>query len=254
MLKQQDPVIATLSHHGNSNAPGAAAANPVLGAIPLNAFDHGHILANQLNYRGLNLSAQNANAGPDLAVAFDSNSRETSNPQLEGPNSFDRKKWIGGNIKPNQNLGTLLILQEHGYDAEGQISTWPEAQPNSPAGQITFDFTHPILAFGFDIVGCEGPATPSLDANFAIEFFLENQSLGRVGFSDFLNPQSTFFDPHNPVQFGPRSANRINPIPAIKFGADAFDRATLSLGGACALGSFLLKSDATPTQNFRFPG
>jgi hypothetical protein len=207
-----------------------------------------------LAHRGFRISASNAAAGPDLAVAFDSNSRETSNPRLEGPNNYDRKKWVGGNIDPRLNLGTLLILQEHGYDAEGFVSTWPEAQATNPAGQISFGFTRPVQGFGFDVVGCEGPEAPGLDSGFYIELFYHDDLIGRVGFSEFLDTKSIWFDADNPARFGPRSANRVPPMRAEPFGAELIDRATIHLGGPAAIGSIVLEDRRVQAENYRFPG
>ena len=193
---------------------------------------HGEIVTNQFAPL-LNVSAINPNRGFDIAAAFDTSLMGTADPDLEGP------PWAGGNlaISPTETqLGRALIIAENDTDANADgILDDPDDEGSRPAGQLIFDFSMDINAFGFDVIDIEG----NVMEFSRLEFFNDGMLVGTVGFNEFTSAASTFYDAS--IQFGNNSANRISPITSsllvdAGFGdaVDGFDRVIIHAGGSSA--------------------
>lgn len=193
--------------------------------ITFEGLAHGEIVTNQLAASsGVTISAVNPNRPHDLGIIFNSLETGTSDPDLEGPS------WDGGNLAPDTILGNLLIIAENDGDSnlDGLIDD-PDDEGHRPAGMLIFDFGDAMTEFGLDLVDVESP-TAELGK---VEFFSGGSSIGEVGFDEFVDNTSVFYDPT--VAFGNNSANRINPILASEIGATGFDRVIVHMGGSGAI-------------------
>ena len=204
-------------------ALGAVAAQA--DTIDFSSLSHGDIVNTQ--FTGVEISVVNVGGGPDLGVIFDSTLLGTADSDLEDP-------WTGGNLASTTVLGNILIIQEHGVDIGGVISTTPDDEGSRAAGSIHFDFDHAIDSFGFDLIDVEGPAEIGNDSGYFATFFdMNGAELARVGFGDFVDAGSAFFD--STVAYGNNSANRISPITATALGIGAFGSVEINLGGSAAV-------------------
>jgi hypothetical protein len=201
--------------------------------ITFSEFDlmHGDSINTSVNSQyltnfGLTITADNFYI-PDWqeAVIFDSTETGTRDDDLEDPGST-------GNILADTILGNLLIIQEEG-------SPLPDDEGRRPAGSLHFTFDTPIKSFGFDLIDvegaeeCNGPLDPGLDSGFFAAFYMSGSHLATVGFGEFINNTSSFYNPT--VGFGNNSANRIDPITATQLGLTKFDRVEINFGGSAAV-------------------
>lgn len=217
-------------------------ATPVLAApvtIDFNSLEHGRIVNTQ--YSGVTISADNDGGGPDLAVAFNTNTAEdqTSDDDLLKP-------WDAGNIPANTDLGNILIIQENN-DVTNGIANDPDDEGSRPAGSIFFDFAFEVDSFGFDLIDVEGPAEYGTDKGYFATFYVNDTVLGSVGFGDFVTFGSGFYDPS--VVFGNNSANRIAPITATTLGIDYFDLVEINFGGSAGIDNIVYTEASTTTTN-----
>ena len=190
--------------------------------LDFNGLSHGDIVNTQFEAsHGVTISAKSiANYGPnrDLAVAFDSGLSGTRDPDLQGPPSH---VWDGGNLSPTEDLGILLILQEH----DDPI---PDDEGDRPAGSIYLDYSSPILSLGFDLVDVEGPCEYGGDNGYFAVFYSEaGAELARVGFDEFISRDG--------VVYGNNTANRIQPLTVAELGVDSFRRVEINFGGSAAV-------------------
>jgi hypothetical protein len=199
---------------------------PAAGAFTL-GFEpgqHGQIVGDDFAAAfGVAISVEHLAGGPDAAVLFDSARPGEPDVDLQGP------PWTAGNLAPGTQLGLLLIVPEDVVDADGDgLVDAPSDEGDQPSGRITLSYRAPIPEFGFDAIDFEMDE----DVGF-VEFHSGGVLLGTIGFEAFVDPASDLHDPS--VVFGDRSANRIRPIPASRFGAAGFDRVVLQLGGSGAI-------------------
>ena len=201
-------------------------AGPALGETveDFSSLSHGQIVNNQLD--DFTVSAVNF-TGPDLAVAFDTDRSNTNDPDLEYPFTGN------GNLAGGASLGNALIIQEHGSNDDGFISTAPDDEGHRPAGNLYLDFHNPINSIGFDLLDVEGPSEYDDNSGFVATFYDGGSKLGDFGFGAFVDPGSAVYD--STIQFGHHSANRIAPISASLFNASQFDRVQFSMGGSGAI-------------------
>ena len=78
-----------------------------------------------------------------------------------------------------------------------------------------------------------GPLDAGPDSGFFMAFYMGGSPLATVGFGDFINPASPFYDPT--IDYGNNSANRIDPIFASELGLSQFDSVVINLGGSGAV-------------------
>jgi len=192
---------------------------------------HGEIVNSQFAPM-LTISAINPNRSHDLAAAFDTSLLGTSDPDLEGP------PWAGGNLATSDTetqLGRALIIAENAIGADDGFLDDPDDEGSRPAGQLIFDFSRTVDMFGFDVIDIEG----NVSEFSRIEFFRDDISVATVGFDEFSNVASAFFDAT--IVFGNNTANRISPITAdglVDFGfgdaAGGFNRVIIHAGGSSA--------------------
>ena len=177
---------------------------------------HGEIVTTQYAPL-LTISAVNPNRGFDIAAAFDTSLMGTSDPDLQGP------PWAGGNLAISQTetqLGRALIIAENNLDADFDgILDDPDDEGSRPAGQLIFDFSTNIHAFGFDVIDIEG----NVMEFSRLEFFNGDTLVGSVGFDEFTTVASTFYDAS--IVFGDNTANRISPITSSLLAEAGFDGA-----------------------------
>jgi hypothetical protein len=212
-------------------------------AIDFSELVHGEIVNSQyLTSHGVGISAVNIGGGPDLALAFDASLNYTRDPDLEGP------PWAMGNLagSPDNDLERFLIIGENAWDWNGDgVIDYPDDEGSRPAGSLIFDFDDPIDSFGFDLVDIEGPSEYGDDSGYVAAFFMGGVEIGRVGFGEFINSASAFYDPT--IVFGNNSANRIQPITAAELGGLEFDKVEVNLGGSGAVDN-LTWSNPTSSQ------
>ncbi len=209
-------------------------------------IEHGRIINSQYFLsNGVTISGDNVGGGPDLVVAFDTSETGTRDPDLEDP-------FSGGNIDPQTFLGNVLIIQENSWGSADGIVNHPDDEGSRPAGSIFFDFTDPITEIGFDLLDVEGPDEYGSNSGYVASFFINNQELARVGFNEFIDSGSLFYD--STVAYGNNSANRIQPITAAKLSTFAntviekFDRVEINFGGSAAIDNLVYTSFAPPNQ------
>ena len=223
-------------------AAAIAVIAPLAGAGPTTTFDfetlvHGEIVTNQFAPL-LTISAINPNRPHDIAAAFDTSLIGTADPDLEGP------PWAGGNLAISDTetqLGRALIIAENNVGAGDGILDNPDDEGSRPAGQLIFDFAGKVTLFGFDVVDIEG----NVMEFSRLEFFNDGVSVATVGFDEFTNNASMFYDAS--VVFGDNTANRISPITAgalaqAGFGdaVNGFDRVIIHAGGSSAYDNIVI--------------
>lgn len=235
--------------------PHTATASSVLidfeSDINSNDIVHGQIIDDEF-FPPLSVNAVNLSSGPNLAIIFDSRvpydpnqplgdgNEGAADPDLVGPPPQTAlRQWAMGNLAPDTELGNLLILAENpegvdpDADGDGIIDAFPDDEGSRPAGSITFNFDSPIDSIGFDLIDIEGTAEILDNAGYVAAFYMGGTMLGQVGFGDFIDSSSPFFD--STVVYGDRSANRIQPITAAQLGGTEFDQVEFSLGGSGAI-------------------
>lgn len=203
------------------------------------------------NY-GVRVSAENFGWGPDLAIIFDSQNPTGDDYDLAGPN------WKGGNLSlDNMVLGKILIVAENDFDSnlDGLIDN-PDDQGSRPAGSIFFDFESNICSLGFDLIDVEGPSEFNQDSGFVATFFMDEVELVRVGFGQFINEDSLFYD--RTVKFGNNYANRISPLTVDSLSEFSgskivtFDRVEFNLGGSSAIDNVLaIECEISSMDNYQ---
>ncbi len=185
---------------------------------------HGEIANDQIS--GVTISALNPNRSFDLAVGFDTNARNTSDPDLES-NDVRRGSgpfWSAGNLA-HEDLGIILILQENCDGCEDGICDDPDDEGRRPAGDLNFDFHTAVIDFAFDLIDIESATAE----HATIELFGRNGS-EIVGLMEFLDPESERYDPT--IVLGDNSANRFQAITAASVGLDEIERVVVHLGGS----------------------
>jgi hypothetical protein len=192
--------------------------------IDFNDLQPGTIVNHQYHNRGVDISVQRTSAGPAVATLYDTGRRGEPDPDLQTP--FDR-----GNLGSAGPGGKILIIPENDTDSnkDGRIDQ-PNDEGSRPSGQFTFKFTTPISSFGFDLMDVEGPAEYNNNAGYMASFYVKGNLEARVGFGEFVDPKSKFYD--KSVVYGDNSANRIKPILASQVGLPYFDQVVLNFGGS----------------------
>jgi len=188
-----------------------------------------------LKINGVSISAKNFGNGPGLAIIFDSLNPTGGDNDLAGP------PWEGGNLASgNAVLGKILIIAENDVDLDGDgLIDLPDDEGNRPAGSIYFDFIDPMCSVGFDLIDVEGPSEFGRNSGFVATFFMGGAELARVGFDQFINENSMFYDPT--VEYGNNKANRISPITVDALSTfsgtsiTAFDKVEFNLGVSSAI-------------------
>jgi len=207
----------------------------------------GDIVSSQfLKTNGVTISAKNFGNGPGLAIIFDSLNPTGGDNDLAGP------PWDGGNLASGTTvLGKILIIAENDVDVDFDgLIDFPDDEGNRPAGSIFFDFENPMCSVGFDLIDVEGPSEFGRNSGFVATFFMGGSELARVGFDQFINENSMFFDPT--VEYGNNKANRISPLTVdalSKFtgtSITAFDKVEFNLGGSSAIDNIDVSSCQTP--------
>lgn len=211
-------------------------------AIVLNFNDlqAGEIVTDQYEELGVSISATNMGWGPDIAIIFDSQDPTGGDSDLASP-------WSGGNLDSQKNLEKLLIIAENDVDSDNDgIIDWPDDEGSRPAGSIYFDFDSTMCAIGFDLIDVEGPSEYGTDSGFVATFFIDDKVLAKVGFKEFVNSNSIFYD--SSVKFGNNKANHIMPISVEDLSEYSgkqilvFDRVEINLGGSSAIDNIDLES------------
>ncbi len=196
----------------------------------------GDIVSSQfLKTNGVSISAKNFGNGLGLAIIFDSLNPTGGDNDLAGP------PWEGGNLASgNTVLGKILIIAENDVDLDlDGLIDFPDDEGNRPAGSIYFDFENPMCSVGFDLIDVEGPSEFGRNSGFVATFFMGGSELARVGFDQFINENSMFYDPT--VEYGNNKANRILPITVESLSTftgtsiTAFDKVEFNLGGSSAI-------------------
>ena len=215
--------------------------------LDFNDLAPGEIVSSQyLQTQGVTISAINFGSGPGLAIIFDSLNPTGGDYDLAGP------AWAGGNLaSANTVLGKILIIAENDVDSnlDGLID-FPDDEGSRPAGSIFFDFENPMCSVGFDLIDVEGPSEFGHNSGFVATFFIGGSELARVGFDQFINKNSMFFD--STIQYGDNKANRISPITVDSLSAftgtsiTAFDKVEFNLGGSSAIDNIDVSTCQTP--------
>lgn len=195
----------------------------------------GEIVSNQYDViNGVTISAKNMGGGPSIAIVFDSLNPTGGDFDLASP-------WSGGNLISSQLiLEKILIIAENDIDADKNgLIDFPDDEGSRPAGSIYFDFDSPTCSVGFDLVDVEGPSEYGNNSGFVATFFMNNEILAKVGFHEFINSNSMFYD--SSIEYGNNKANRISPISVEDLtlfsgkNISAFDRVEINLGGSSAI-------------------
>jgi len=204
----------------------------------------GEIVSSQfLESYGVMISANNP-TGPDIAIIFDSLNPTGWDDDLAG-------HWAGGNLaSENAVLDKILIIAENDIDKDldGLIDD-PDDEGSRPAGSLFFDFEYPLCSVGFDIIDVEGPSEFGNDSGFVATFFMDGSELARVGFDQFINENSLFFD--STIDYGNNKANRISPITVDALSVftstsiTAFDKVEFNLGGSSAIDNIAVSTCET---------
>ena len=201
----------------------AVGASPTtaLTVIDFESLTHGEVITDQLlATHGVVISAVNFLRPFDLAVAFDTTVPSTVDPDLNGP------PWNGGNI-PNENLGKVLILSQINETAPG-FTLPPNDEAGRPAGDLVLTFQTPFTSAGFDRVDIDSATAEA----GSIEFLKGGTSIATIGWEEFTDPASPFFDPS--IEYKDDSANRVSPIDIASLGGgfDSADQIIFHLGGS----------------------
>ena len=204
----------------------AAAARAGAGhsRLDFNERPAGSTVSNQYGSQGVLISVHRRSSGPDVITLFNTARAGEPDTDLELP-------FLGGNLAPDGPGGNILIIPENADDRnhDGLIDQ-PNDEGSRPSGDMHFEFTAPVTSFGFDLIDVEGPAEYSGDAGFFASFYRDGNLERRIGFGEFVNPKSRWYDPT--VRYGNRTANRIQPITAAQLNLPFFDEVVLSFGGS----------------------
>lgn len=208
--------------------------------LDFNDLQTGEIVTNQYEQLGVSISATNMGWGPDIAIVFDSQNPTGGDSDLASP-------WSGGNLESQTNLEKILIIAENDIDSDndGMIDV-PDDEGNRPAGSIYFDFDSTMCSIGFDLIDVEGPSEYGNDSGFVATFFMDDKVLAKVGFEEFVNSNSIFYD--SSVKFGNNKANHISPITVENLSEFSgkqvlvFDRVEINLGGSSAIDNIDIES------------
>jgi hypothetical protein len=169
---------------------------------------------------GVTISAENFHLGhPDIATIFNTNKTNTPDKDLQ-------TGWVAGNLV-GQDLGKILIVAENAIDNDnnGRIDT-PDDEHDG--GRFFINFNSFVGSLGFDLIDVEF-STP----NDYVEFFRNGVSLGTIGFDEFVDPSSQYYDPT--VVYGDHTANRIAPISIVKIGIGPFNSVVFHMGECMAM-------------------
>lgn len=197
---------------------------------------HGEIVTNQFE-PALTITASNPNRPFDIVAGFDTAFMgSTSDPDLLGP------PWAGGNLAISATevaLGRVLILAENNDgDGDGVLDD-PDDEAARPAGSLDLAFDTPIGVFGMDIIDIQG----AIETTTTIDFYAGGGIVGTVALSDLTDSNSVYFDPS--ITFGDNTANRMSPISASDFGASAFERVVINIGGSSAYDNFVVPAPSS---------
>ena len=196
-------------------ALGAADARAL--TLDFESLSHGQVANGSLD--GVSIKPINPNRIFDLAVAFDTRLKGTSDLDLEVGEG-----WSAGNLVGEQ-LGMILILQENDLGCKIGICLDPDDEGRRPAGEILFGFEKALTDFGFDLVDIE-----SISAEAAFIDLFDGTASATVALMDFLNPGSDRYDAT--IELGNNSANRFAPITAASVGLQQIDGVRIRLGGS----------------------
>lgn len=215
-------------------APVASAAS-----LDFNNLPKGTIAKGQLAAAGVTFTAKIFSNLPQFPIIFDSHSRKTPDPDLEGDT------WSVGNLAPVTNLDNFLIIPQDVIDKnnDGRVDN-PNDNGDQPAGSMFFNFTSPLSTFGFDLVDIDGPSEFPTSAGY-VAFFSGTSELKRVRWSEFISSSSPFFDPT--VKYGDHSANRIKPFTLASLGIAPFDRVEINMGGSGGIDNINFTNVPEPT-------
>jgi len=221
-MKKLNSIVATL---------GVISAVTATHAVSLDlnqpSLVHGSILNTQfLTSDGVTISATNIGGGPDLAVIFDTEARNTRDGDLEGPNGTDGSWTGGGNLPSNTGVGNAIIIQENDVGIGDGIADLPDDEGSRPAGSIIFDFgSNRIDSFGFDLIDVEGPDEYGNDSGFFASFYdPSGDLLHSVGFGALIFSDGAVY--------GDNSLNRIAPI---SYHGATFRKVEINFGGSAAI-------------------
>lgn len=198
----------------------AASSAVAVTVIDFEGLSNGEVVTDQLlATHGVVISAVNFTRSHDLAVVFDTTVPSTADPDLNGP------PWNGGNI-PNENLGKVLILSEKDETSPG-FSLPPDDEGSRPAGDLILTFDTPFTSVGFDRVDIDSATAEA----GSIEFLSGGVSIATIGWEEFTDPMSPFFDPT--IEYLDDSANRVAPIDIAALGGSGIaDQIIFHLGGS----------------------
>jgi hypothetical protein len=213
----------------------ASAANA--GTIDFEYLAHGEIANGTID--GVTIGADNFSNTFDYAVGFDSRSSGTADADLEA--NTGAMPWTRGNIAGTQ-LGTILVLQENNTGCDSGICSSPDDEGARPAGVLSFDFSMPILGFGFDAVDIE-----SVTAENAMISFFDNQTrqMAQVNLTEFFDMSSALYDAS--LELGNNSANRFAPITVAFLGISQIDRVEFRFGGSGGLDNLVMTPMPEPS-------
>lgn len=211
----------------------AGSSNAV--TIDFEFLAHGEVANGTVDF--ITISAINPHRSFDYAVGFDSHAHGTADPDLQA--SGGAMQWSGGNIA-GQDLGTLLILQERSAGCSTGVCSGPDDEGRRPAGVLRFDFSTPVLDFGFDAVDIE-----SLDAENATIRFFGGGEKATVQLMDFFDPTSPLYDPT--LMLGNNTANQFAPITAEFLDLSQIEYVKFKLGGSGALDNLEITPIPEPT-------
>lgn len=130
------------------------AAAPALAlTLDFESFDHGDVVANRVashaaSHADWTLVVDNPNRDFDIAAAFDSSLSGTADPDLEMGGG-----WSGGNLAPDTDLGSMLILQER--SCSGATCATPDDEGSRPAGSFLFLFEETFQFASIDLIDVE---------------------------------------------------------------------------------------------------
>lgn len=218
-------------------------------------FVHGSVVSlpqligtsNPLVSLGIKVSATNTRMPNDIgyAIIYDSN-KDGADPDLQRPWKHRNKV---GNIDKDEDLRNLLILAENVDDltpTDGVVDS-PDDEGGRPAGSITFEFATAITQIGFDLIDIEGNAELLNNRGFVAAIYSNGDQVGSVGFGDFIDEDSPFFD--STVRYGNNTANRIKPILASQFGnVSSFNKVVFDFGGSGAIDNLNWTSLPSPND------
>ncbi len=199
--------------------------------IDFSGFSHETPLSDQID--GLTITAVNPNRDFDVAISWDYLAR----PDL-APFGHYGPAISGGNVGNGDGLGFGVALK--GVNSSGLENL-------RPSGTLIFEFAQAIDSFQFTITDVEGPVEFETTSGFFLDFESGDTDLQRVFFGDLVTPGNVFYD--ESLEFGNGTANQIGPFLASEFGADSFDRVSISLGGSGVISEIITRgaAQAVPT-------